>query len=70
VRLFDSVILLKDLPEEGLYAGVIGAIVEIYHTPPGYEVEFFDSDWQTIAVLGVSPEFVGPYEVAKGLEGS
>ena len=37
--LFDVVVLIEDIPEEGLRAGMKGAIIEIYGQPvEGYEI--------------------------------
>ncbi len=57
VSLFGRVVLLRDLPEEGLRAGDVGTIVESYpasgETPPGYEVEFFAANGDTVAVASI-----------------
>lgn len=59
--LFDSVILTVDLPEEGLKKGTRGAIVELFEKPvPGYAVEFFDSEGNTIDWSIVSDEQIRP----------
>lgn len=52
--LFDVVELLKDLPEQGLRAGSRGAIVECY-PEQSYEVEFTDSEGETLAMAALSP---------------
>ena len=39
IKLFDSVALLEDLPEENLWRGQIGAVVEIYDNGKAFEVE-------------------------------
>ena len=53
----ERIVLLRDLPEEGLRAGDIGTIVEHYpasgNTPAGYEVEFFAANGDTVAVASV-----------------
>ena len=39
-------------PTAGLAAGTVGAVVMAYtHPTPGYEVEFFDKDGSTLALL-------------------
>jgi len=51
--LYSDVILLYDLPEEELYAGDIGTVVEIHNVhglETGYSVEFFDMLGHTVAV--------------------
>ncbi|MBD2568400.1 DUF4926 domain-containing protein [Anabaena lutea] len=52
--LYSDVILLRDLPEEGLYAGYIGTVVEQHNVQgleTGYSVEFFDMIGNTVAVV-------------------
>ena len=52
-ELFDVVELLVDLPEHNLRAGVQGAIVECYRDD-NYEVEFSNSDGETLALCALS----------------
>jgi len=52
--LFEKVVLLVDLPEEGLLAGDVGIVVERHDVPDketGYSVEFFDMLGATVAVV-------------------
>ena len=52
--LFEEVVLLVDLPEEGLSAGDVGVVVERHDVPgreTGYSVEFFDMLGNTVAVV-------------------
>ncbi|MBE9162862.1 MULTISPECIES: DUF4926 domain-containing protein [Microcoleaceae] len=52
-RLYSDVILLCNLPEEGLDTGDIGTVVEQHHVEEletGYSVEFFDLFGNTVAV--------------------
>jgi len=52
-ELYSDIILLSDLPEEGLRAGDVGTIVERHQVEglePGYSVEFFDMLGNTVAV--------------------
>lgn len=52
--LYSDVILLVDLPDEGLNAGDIGTVVEAHHVPgleTGYSVEFFDMLGNTVCVV-------------------
>lgn len=47
-ELYDTVRLKVDLPEWGLSAGEIGAIVLVFDTPQeAYEVEFTDEEGRT-----------------------
>ncbi|NJO00155.1 MAG: DUF4926 domain-containing protein, partial [Anaerolineales bacterium] len=51
---FEDVILLIDLPEEGLTAGDIGVVVErhdVTRMETGYSVEFFDMLGNAVAVV-------------------
>ncbi|HEY9694144.1 MAG TPA: DUF4926 domain-containing protein [Oculatellaceae cyanobacterium] len=53
-ELYSDVILLCNLPEEGLYAGDIGTVVEEHNVEgleTGYSVEFFDMLGNTLAVV-------------------
>ena len=54
-ELFDLVELLVNLPENELKAGERGTIVERYGND-AYEVEFSDSDGETLALCTISPE--------------
>ena len=56
--LFEDVILLVNLPEEGLLAGDLGVVVERHDVEgmeTGYSVEFFNMSGDTVAVV-VLPE--------------
>jgi hypothetical protein len=56
-ELYSDVILLCDIPEEGLYAGDIGTVVEQHNVEgleTGYSVEFFDMLGNTVAVATLS----------------
>ena len=47
----DRIILLKDLPEDGLQAGNIGTVVYIHSQGEVFEVEFMTLDGGTVAVV-------------------
>jgi hypothetical protein len=52
--LYKDVILLRDLPDEDLYAGDIGTVVEIHQVQgieTGYSVEFFDLLGNTVGIV-------------------
>jgi hypothetical protein len=52
-ELYQDIVLLRDLPEEGLCAGDVGTVVERHEVSgrePGYSVEFFDMLGHTVAV--------------------
>lgn len=55
-NLYTDVILVQDVPEEGLHAGDVGVVVEHHDVAgrePGYSVEFFDMLGNTVAVATV-----------------
>ncbi len=58
--------LKKDLPSSNLKAGTLGAIVMVYpESPQAYEVEFVDSDGDTLAILTLKEEDIVPDVAAK-----
>jgi hypothetical protein len=56
ISLFDVVALVEDVLEEGLHAGMKGAVVDV-HTEPtlAYEVEFCDDLGRTISQIALLP---------------
>jgi len=56
----DRGVLTAPLPEEGLEAGDIGAVVHIYPRAEAYEIEFVTLTGQTAAVVTVPAEKVRP----------
>ncbi len=54
-ELFDIVELLVDLPEDNLNIGIQGTIVECYDDNT-YEVEFTNSEGETLALCTLSPK--------------
>ncbi len=58
IKLFDTVALLEDLPEENLWRGQVGAVVEIYDSGKAFEVEFVDTDGRTYGLLALRAEQV------------
>jgi hypothetical protein len=60
-QLYSDVILLSDLPKEGLYAGDVGMVVEQHNIEgleTGYSVEFFDMLGNTVAVVTLPGSFL------------
>ncbi len=52
-QLYSEVILLRDVPEEGLHAGDVGTVVErhdVQGLETGYSIEFFDLLGNTASV--------------------
>jgi hypothetical protein len=60
IREHDSVVLTKDLPEEGLKAADIGTVVHIHGNGEGYEVEFMTLAGEPIAVASLLSKQVRP----------
>ena len=59
MELYDTVELVTDLPDEGLTAGAVGAVVHVFEKPRrAYEVEFADENGRTIAQVALAPEQV------------
>lgn len=59
---FEVVVLVVDIPDEGLTKGQIGTIVDIYTSPSlAYEVEFCDKQGRTVALLALEPEQLDDY---------
>ena len=51
IKEHDRVVLLKDVPEEGLRAGDVGTVVHIYRHGEAFEVEFVTLDGRTVAIV-------------------
>ncbi len=56
----DSVALTANLPEHGLTAGDVGAVVHIYKSGKRFMVEFTTFDGSTVAVTKVSDAQIRP----------
>jgi Domain of unknown function (DUF4926) len=56
IKLFDVIALVVDLPQENLWSGQVGTIVEIYENGKAFEVEFVDNDGFTYGLLTLKPE--------------
>ncbi len=67
--LYEDVLLLIDIPEEGMFAGAVGTVVD-RHDRPGYEmgysVEFFDADGTTRGVITVPAHALQRWEANGG----
>ncbi|GAA6621287.1 hypothetical protein NUACC26_071060 [Scytonema sp. NUACC26] len=55
IKMLDVVALLEDLPEEGVYRGQVGTVVELL-APNVFEVEFSDNSGNTYAMLTLKAE--------------
>jgi len=51
---YDVVRLVRGMPELDLLPGAAGTVVIVHVDPPGYEVEFCDSDGVTLAVVALT----------------
>ena len=60
-KLLDTIVLDRDLPQHGLRAGDLGAIVEVYE-PDGLEVEFVTASGKTQALLTLNVNDVRPVQ--------
>lgn len=60
IKELDSVILTSDLPELGLAAGDVGAVVMVHEGGAGYEVEFMALDGETLAITTLDAGQVRP----------
>jgi len=58
----DTVVLTTDLPEEGLKAGDLGAVVAVYRDGASYEVEFVTLKGQTVSVVTVPHHGLRPVD--------
>ena len=47
IEVFDTVALVEDVPELGLTAGEVGAVVEVLSDGAAFEVEFCDNSGET-----------------------
>ena len=54
------VVLDSDMPDAGLHAGDVGAIVHVHKQGKAYEVEFVDGDGTTIALMTLDASKVRP----------
>jgi hypothetical protein len=60
-RLYSEVILQHHLPEEELFEGDVGTVVEHHHVEgleAGYSVEFFDMLGDTVAVVALPESYL------------
>ena len=56
IQLLDVVALTEDLPENRLWRGQVGTVVDILADGAVFEVEFCDRDGRTYASLGLRPD--------------
>ena len=58
-ELLETVVLRRDLPEQGLRAGDVGAVVHVY-TDAAFEVEFVRASGQTKALVALKASDLRP----------
>jgi uncharacterized protein DUF4926 len=51
-EVLDTVVLVRDVPEHGLLAGDLGAVVEVY-PPDTFDVEFVTASGRTKALVAL-----------------
>ncbi len=57
IKIFDTVVLQRNLPDHGIKKGDIGAVVEVYE-PDGLEAEFVTGSDKTVALVTLQAEDV------------
>lgn len=55
IKLFDVTAVTADLPENNLWQGQVGTVVEILADGQAFEVEFCDRNGRTYESLGLRP---------------
>lgn len=61
------VVLNSDKLTDGLRAGDVGAVVQVYANGAAYEVEFVDGDGSTVALLTLNASEVRPIKAGESL---
>ncbi len=54
----DQVVLIRDLPEEGLVAGDIATVIAVHQGGAGYTLEFTSLQGETVAIVTVHAQDV------------
>ena len=60
IRELDTVVLKRDIQEQGLTQGDVGAVVHRYRDRGAFEVEFVTAEGKTVAVLTLAPGDIRP----------
>lgn len=53
IKEHECIVLIQDIPDEGLQAGDVGTVVHTHRDAAAYEVEFLTLTGQTVAVATV-----------------
>ena len=56
IKLLDVVALTVDLPQDNLWCGQVGTVVDILANGQAFEVEFCDREGRTYESLGLRPD--------------
>ncbi len=60
-KVLDTVVLDRDLPEQGLCSGDLGAVVQVYE-PDGLDIEFVTASGKTQALVTLNVSDVRPVQ--------
>lgn len=60
IREHDCIVLMADLPGDGLQAGDVGTVAHIHRGGAGYEIEFMTLTGETVTVATVLPTPLRP----------
>ena len=60
IRIFDQVVLLRDIPAQGFKSGDVGMVTDIFDNGETLQVEFFSLDGSSLAEIKVTASFVKP----------
>ncbi len=60
IKEHDCVVLMQELPSEGLQAGDIGTVVHVHQGGAGYTVEFMTLAGQTVSISTLLPAQIRP----------
>ena len=60
LELLDTVALTRDIPEHGLTAGEVGAVVEVFGDGEAFEVEFCDDSGATYGLHTLRADQIMP----------
>jgi hypothetical protein len=63
----DTVVLTRSLPDYGLEAGDVGAIVHVYQGGEAFEVEFVSGDGSTLALATLKAADIRPVSAGEVL---
>jgi hypothetical protein len=58
IKPLDVVRLKYGLPDEGLPPGTEATVLDVYETPPGYEIEVSDDQGRALFIGSVTPDQV------------